>query len=85
MHNQLLSSHGLLAIVDVLEASPSREVITKLLRIVNIVSPWQPTIKLVSNLTHSLACHCRRRNSGKLLSYRVSPSLSKRLVVQLTR
>lgn len=38
MHHQLVSSHGLLAIVDVLEGSPSREVIAKLLRIVNLVS-----------------------------------------------
>lgn len=37
MHNQLVSSHGLLAIVDVLEGNPSREVIVKLLRIVNLV------------------------------------------------
>ncbi|KAG8846902.1 hypothetical protein FRB96_001747 [Tulasnella sp. 330] len=37
MHHQLVSSHGLLAIVDVLEGSPSREVIAKLLRIVNLL------------------------------------------------
>ncbi|KAG9000575.1 hypothetical protein FRB90_011783 [Tulasnella sp. 427] len=36
MQYQLVSSHGLLAIVDVLEANPSREVIMKLLRIVNL-------------------------------------------------
>jgi hypothetical protein len=38
MQYQLVSSHGMLAIVDVLEANPSREVINKLLRIVNLVS-----------------------------------------------
>ncbi|KIO23906.1 hypothetical protein M407DRAFT_214002 [Tulasnella calospora MUT 4182] len=37
MQYQLVSSHGLLAIVDVLEANPSREVIMKLLRIVNLL------------------------------------------------
>ncbi|KAG8995688.1 hypothetical protein FRB94_008863 [Tulasnella sp. JGI-2019a] len=37
MHHQLVLSHGLLAIVDVLEGSPSREVIAKLLRIVNLL------------------------------------------------
>ncbi|KAG8897651.1 hypothetical protein FRB99_008009, partial [Tulasnella sp. 403] len=37
MQHQLVSSHGLLAIVDVLEANPSREVIIKLLRIVNLL------------------------------------------------
>ena len=37
MQMQLVSSHGLLAILEVLEAKPSREVIMKLLQIINLV------------------------------------------------
>ncbi len=48
MQYQLVSSHGMLAIVDVLEANPSREVIMKLLRIVNLVSDQSSTSILVN-------------------------------------
>ncbi|KAG8969493.1 hypothetical protein FRC03_002354, partial [Tulasnella sp. 419] len=37
MMSQLVSSHGMLAIVDVLEANPTREVIMKLLKIINLL------------------------------------------------
>lgn len=52
MQYQLVSSHGLLAIVDVLEATPSREVIMKLLRIVNLVNSCLQ-LKLMIALTIS--------------------------------
>ena len=39
MQLQLVSSHGMLAILEVLEAKPSRDVIIRLLKIVNLVSP----------------------------------------------
>ena len=37
MQLQLVSSHGMLAILEVLEAKPSRDVIIRLLKIVNLV------------------------------------------------
>lgn len=40
MQQQLVSSHGMLAILEVLEAKPSRDVIIRLLKIVNLVSPF---------------------------------------------
>jgi len=39
MQVQLVSSHGMLAILEVLEAKPSRDVIIRLLKIVNLVGP----------------------------------------------
>jgi len=39
MQLQLVSSHGMLAILEVLEAKPSRDVVIRLLKIVNLVSP----------------------------------------------
>lgn len=39
MQQQLVSSHGMLAILEVLEAKPSRDVIIRLLKIVSLVSP----------------------------------------------
>jgi hypothetical protein len=39
MQQQLVSSHGMLAILEVLEAKPSRDVIIRLLKIINLVSP----------------------------------------------
>lgn len=38
MQQQLVSSHGMLAILEVLEVKPSRDVIIRLLKIVNLVS-----------------------------------------------
>jgi hypothetical protein len=38
MKMQMVSSHGLLAILEVLESKPSRDVILRLLQIVNLVS-----------------------------------------------
>ena len=37
MQMQLISSHGMLAVLEVLEAKPSRDVILKLLQIINVV------------------------------------------------
>lgn len=41
MQAQLVAYHGMLVILEVLEAKPSREVILRLLRIVNIVRSIQ--------------------------------------------
>jgi len=38
MQTQLVSSHGMLAILEVLEARCSRDVIMRLLQIINLVS-----------------------------------------------
>jgi hypothetical protein len=38
MQMQLISSHGMLAMLEVLEAKPARDVIMKLLQIINVVS-----------------------------------------------
>ena len=41
MQGQLVSAHGMLAILEVLEGRGSREVIMRLLQIINLVStPW---------------------------------------------
>ena len=37
MQLQLISSHGMLAVLEVLESKPSRDVILKLLQIINVV------------------------------------------------
>ena len=39
MQSQLVSSHGMLAILEVLEGRCSRDVIMKLLQIINLVRP----------------------------------------------
>jgi len=38
MQVQLVSAHGMLAILEVLESKPSRDVVMRLLRIINVVS-----------------------------------------------
>jgi hypothetical protein len=38
MQLQIVSSHGLLAILEVLESRPSRDVTINLLRLINVVS-----------------------------------------------
>lgn len=43
MQLQIVSSHGLLAILEVLESSPSRDVAVNLLKLTNIVSPFIDT------------------------------------------
>ena len=40
MQSQLVSSHGMLAILEVLEGRCSRDVIMKLLQIINLVLPF---------------------------------------------
>jgi hypothetical protein len=42
MQSQLVSSHGMLAILEVLEGRCSRDVIMKLLQIINLVLPFLP-------------------------------------------
>ena len=37
MQGQMVSSHGLLAILEVLESKPARDVVLRLLQIVNLV------------------------------------------------
>ena len=41
MQGQLVSAHGMLAILEVLEGRGSREVIMRLLQIINLVSTFQ--------------------------------------------
>ena len=41
MQGQLVSAHGMLAILEVLEGRGSREVIMRLLQIINLVSAFQ--------------------------------------------
>lgn len=50
MQLQLVSSHGMLAILEVLEGKPSRDVIIRLLKIVNLVSPFFFTSQGFSNI-----------------------------------
>lgn len=40
MQTQLVSSHGMLAILEVLESKPNRDVIMRLLQIINLVRIW---------------------------------------------
>ena len=46
MQGQLVSAHGMLAILEVLEGWGSGEVITQLLQIINLVSAFQVPIDL---------------------------------------
>ena len=55
MQSQLVSAHGMLAIMEVLESRISREVALKLLQIVNAVSP--PFLFPPPNLIVTLACY----------------------------
>lgn len=55
---QLVSSHGMLAILEVLEGNCSREVNMKLLHIVNLVRP-SLQIRPLKMPLYGLACHRR--------------------------
>jgi hypothetical protein len=46
MQGQLVSAHGMLAILEVLEGRGSREVIMRLLQIINLVSAFQVPVDL---------------------------------------
>jgi hypothetical protein len=50
MQLQLVSSHGMLAILEVLEAKPSRDVIIRLLKTVNLVRRVFFTSQSVSDI-----------------------------------
>lgn len=67
MQSQLVSSHGMLAVLEVLEGNCSREVNTKLLHIVNLVYGVFFPFYLLPD--YFLACHGRCRVSGEFLSY----------------
>ena len=69
MQAQLVSSHGMLAILEVLEAKPSREVTLKLLSIINLVSSTASNHRYADDQV--LARDRRRRVPRKLLSNRV--------------
>jgi hypothetical protein len=43
MHSHLVSSHGMLAILEVLEGRASREVLMRLLQIINLVRRCAPS------------------------------------------
>jgi hypothetical protein len=56
MQGQLVSAHGMLAILEVLEGRGSREVIMRLLQIINLVSThWGFDISF-SFFSHEYAC-----------------------------
>jgi hypothetical protein len=69
MQAQLVSSHGMLAILEVLEAKPSRDVSLKLLCIINLVS----LVRFHSEaFAHRVsACYRRCGLLGKFLPHRV--------------
>lgn len=68
MSFQLVSSHGMLAILEVLEGKCSRDVLMKLLHIINLVR--HSISEGPSLLTCALeACHKRPWCIGKFLSY----------------
>jgi len=64
MQAQLVSAHGMLAILEVLESKPSRDVIIRLLEIINLVGF---VFIYLSRLTGGIAGECGSRSSRKLL------------------
>jgi hypothetical protein len=64
MQAQLVSAHGMLAILEVLESKPSRDVIIRLLEIINLV---HFLIALFSTINHHIAGQCGSRSPRKLL------------------
>jgi hypothetical protein len=57
MQGQLVSAHGMLAILEVLEGRGSREVIMRLLQIINLVSThWDFDISFFPRV--HLCCAC---------------------------
>lgn len=69
MQLQLVSAHGMLAIMEVLESRTSRDVTLRLLHIVNTVC--LPAYAALPVLTLLVAGHSRYRVLRKLLSHRV--------------
>lgn len=89
MQGQLVSAHGMLAILEVLEGRGSREVIMRLLQIINLVStPWglvfdfdflREYARVVLPADHparSVAGHGRCKLFGGFLSHWVCSLLS---------
>ena len=73
MQFQLVSSHGLLAILEVLESKPSRDVVMNLLKLTNLVWTIENTDGFQFDWLHTLsACDCGPWRFGKFLSYWVS-------------
>jgi len=68
MQLQLVSAHGMLAILEVLEGKCSRDVIMKLLQIINLVSFHCFICKVLVNGVILLAGYWRLGLFGKLLS-----------------
>jgi hypothetical protein len=59
MQGQLVSAHGMLAILEVLEGRGSREVIMRLLQIINLVSThWKFDIYIYISPRLHLCCAC---------------------------
>lgn len=70
MQTQLVSAHGMLVIIEVLESKPGRDVVLKLLRIVNLVCGCCLSCSHFANTTavYYLASDSRCWRVGKLLS-----------------
>jgi hypothetical protein len=71
MQGQLVSAHGMLAILEVLEGRGSREVIMRLLQIINLVCLVNDYPDCVLTIPCSVAGHGRCKLSGGVLSDRV--------------
>jgi hypothetical protein len=56
MQGQLVSAHGMLAILEVLEGRGSREVIMRLLQIINLVSTHWSFRYFIFKFSHELTC-----------------------------
>ena len=73
MQVQLVSSHGMLAILEVLEGKCSRDIIMKLLQMINLVCPFLSLLCSVFLNTTFLACEGGSGFSGEFLPDWVSP------------
>jgi hypothetical protein len=72
MQGQMVSSHGLLAILEVLESKPARDVILRLLQIVNLVGHIGSLYSVWKNNCFVAAGDVRSWYPGELLSHWVS-------------
>jgi len=72
MQEQLVSSHGMLAIMEVLEGKCSRDVLMKLLQIINVVSVFPP-IKFLSDFTQLVTADIGFLESFCLIGYVIIP------------
>ena len=72
MQSQLVSAHGMLAILEVLESRTSRDVTLKLLQIINAVSDPRHFHRiecLTDTMRHAVARHGGHGVPRELLSY----------------